>query len=109
MSRWIELFEDSKSRMSSTSTGFLSTVAVLSFAVIFMTVCRAYMEAVSMAGILAGMTGLTKATGKWNESSVEKAAYNPAPTVAQPAPSLGPTTIINTGDKNGKNSRSDPE
>jgi len=93
LNRWREFIEDNKGIGSGTSLAFLFTVAVLGFCTLFMTFFRAYLEAVSMAGVLAGAAGLTKMTAKWNESSVEKASMNP-----DPAPVLPPvlTQNINT-------------
>ena len=90
--RWREFVEDNKGVGSGTSLAFLFTVAILGFATIFMTLMRAYLEAVSMAGVLAGAAGLTKMTAKWNESTVEKAQFNPTPVLP---PVL--TQNINTG------------
>lgn len=91
--RWREFVEDGKGVGSGTSLAFLFTVSILGSAVVFMTMMQAYMEAVSMAGILAGASGLTKMSAKWNDTSVEKAAYNPAP--VEPEPQQG--VNINVG------------
>lgn len=98
MNRWHELFEDNKERLSSTSTAYLFTVAILGFSTIFMTIFKAFTEAIGMAGVLAGMTGVTKATAKWNDSSVEKASMNPDPVEKDPAPAV----LMNVGPEAGK-------